>query len=164
MDSRTLRTLNARRARGTDDELGSSCRIRGDGNCCARGRMEFDHAVAVLQSLILITAANGSTGPVRATARYALRPSDPTGDCTARRSSSTRSFQNLAWPNRSYRSRGLRCSYHRSSLAGGCAHRYFSNGRRLPLLLRQTEIGARGEQHVAWSRSGSRIAVSRSRL
>ena len=124
--------------------------------------MELGHALVIFQSLILISAANGA--PVLFARLLGTRFARPIDGGVARRPSSARSFQDLAWPRRCCRSRGLRRSHHRSSMAGGCDHRCFSNGRRLPLVLRQAENGARSEQHVDRSRSGSRIAVSRGRL
>jgi hypothetical protein len=126
--------------------------------------MELGHALVIFQSLILISTANGA--PVlfaRLLGTRFARPIDG-GGCAARRPSSARSFQDLAWPRRCYRSRDLRRSHYRSPMAGGCDHRCFSNGRRLPLVLRQAENGPRDQQHVDRSRSGSRIALSRGRL
>ena len=83
--------------------------------------MELAHALAIIQSLILISAANGAPLLVARPAGSAPCPSDRRGDRIARRSSSTRSFQDLAWARRSYSSRDLRGGPDRSAVAAGCA-------------------------------------------
>ena len=113
------------------------------------------HALAIVQSLILISAANGAPVFVRAAAGSALCSSDRRGGRVARRSSSTRSLQDLARARRSYSSCGLRRSPHEFAMAAGCARCRFRHGGRLPLVLRQTAFRARAEQHDARSRSGS---------
>ena len=126
--------------------------------------MELGHTAVVLQSLILIAVANG--GPVLFARMLGRRFAAPIDGGFMLRDGHpiTWSFQDLAWARRSYRSRGLYGSPHPSPMAGGCAHRGFRHGGRLPLVLRQTAIGARTEQHGAWSRSGSRVAASCSRF
>ena len=104
------------------------------------------------------------SGPFGASAGNTVCESDRRRDCVVGWPSFTRSFEDLARPRCSYCSFRLRRSPHRSPMAGGCGHCRVRHGRRLPLVLCQAAVRVRAKRHDVWSRSGSRIAVSRGRV
>src|SRR5271168_5396155 len=107
--------------------------------------MELGHALVIFQSLILISAANGA--PVLLARLLGTRFARPIDGGVVLRDGYPLLGRSKTW-------RGLAAAIVLATcaaviiglMAGGCDHRCFGNGRRLPLVLRQAENGARSEQ------------------